>query len=98
MHTKHIEYAISMVAHPKALTIRAKATSQLNDLLVRVSDLENKLALSELACEEQIRINSNLLQGVKSAEHSVQADKCLQCGATENLNHHVVCDEHDPFS
>ena len=33
-----------------------------------------------------------------AAEQSVQADKCLQCGATENLNHHVVCDEHDPFS
>jgi len=26
------------------------------------------------------------------------ADKCLQCGTTENLNYHVVCDEHDPFS
>lgn len=33
-----------------------------------------------------------------AAEQSVQADKCLQCGTTENLNHHVVCDEHDPFS
>jgi hypothetical protein len=26
------------------------------------------------------------------------ADKCLQCDSTENLNYHVVCDEHDPFS
>lgn len=40
MHTKDIEYAISMVAHPKAQTIRAKALAQLNSLLNRIVELE----------------------------------------------------------
>jgi uncharacterized paraquat-inducible protein A len=40
MHTKDIEYAISMVAHPKALIIRAKALAQLNELLNRILELE----------------------------------------------------------
>lgn len=40
MHTKDIEYAISMVAHPKAQIIRAKALAQLNSLLNRIVELE----------------------------------------------------------
>lgn len=40
LETKDIQYAISMVAHPKALTIRAKALAQLDSLLNRIIELE----------------------------------------------------------
>ncbi len=59
MHTKDIETAIDLVAHPKAQIIRTKARSQLNEILNRIVNLETAREFHCSHCGEFRKIFEN---------------------------------------
>lgn len=71
------------------------------NIQVALKKWKDTVSIESLRVEDIVEMLDCMAEHIvklEAAQQSVQADKCLQCGTTENLNYHVVCDEHDPFS
>lgn len=86
--------------NPETLLEKVDAITSLVEQMLLAYRMRDEQRFNE-AHDKAAQLGNEVMESLQESESGLTprpADKCLQCGATKNLNYHVVCDEHDPFS